>query len=228
MTRREWLLDLGAGVVLAGITASGLEGAELPPGLYEPSRDHLTHALAGARLDAGSETEFIQVWVGPAFFDRAEYIAIFELIALLLGEPRDAPVVKEIAQWVDLTVAESAAVRTAALALTPAHRTLANHFYGAEAARRLEEFDPQAICREGLAWLNRERSFLERSTAEHLQMLRSIADDRPEPRTQNAGTRFFTYLKTRVAEGFYTSRAGLEELGRGQYSFHASPPGCQR
>jgi hypothetical protein len=88
------------------------------------------------------------------------------------------------------------------------------HYYGAKAVQELEELDPQTICREGLAWFAREKS------------LEAISDDRPEPHTENAGTRFFTYLKGRVIEGFYTSRAGLEELGRGNPNFHASPPGC--
>ena len=63
MTRREWFMQLGAGVVLAGCSASDLDAAELPPGVYEPSRDHLSHALAGHWLDAGSETELAQVSV---------------------------------------------------------------------------------------------------------------------------------------------------------------------
>ena len=109
--------------------------------------------------------------------------------------------------WIDLIVGESADTRKAALALAPAHRTLAVHYYGAKAVQELEELDPQAICREGLAWFAREKS------------LESISDD--------AGTRFVTYLKGRVIEGFYTSRAGLEELGRGNPNFHASPPGCE-
>jgi hypothetical protein len=223
MTRREWVMQLGAGVVLAGWSASELDAAELPPGVYEASRDHLSHALAGHGLAAGGETELLQVRTGqfrPSFFQPGEYSAMLRLTALLLGEAPDAPVVIEIAQWMDLTVAESAAVRRAALAMAPGHRVLAVHYYGAQAVQHLEELDPQAICREGLAWLDREQ----RLTG--LAMLQSISDDRPEPRTENAGTRFFTYLKGRVIEGFYTSPAGLEELGRGNHSFYATPPGC--
>jgi hypothetical protein len=217
MTRREWFIQFGAGVVLNGWSASDLDAAELPPGVYEPSRDHLSHALAGHGLTAGSETELAQIQAGRGFFRPAEFRRIAELIAKLLGETPDAPVVSEIAGWIDLTVAESADTRKAALALAPAHRTLAVHYYGEKAVRELEELDPQAICREGLAWFDHEKS---------LERISLFSDDRPEPRTENPGTRFFSYLKGRVIEGFYTSRAGLEELGRGNPNFYVSPPGC--
>lgn len=139
---------------------------------------------------------------------------MLRLTAQMLGETAEARVVQEIVEWIDLTVAESAGVRKAALGMSPAHRTLAVHYYGAQSVQHLEETDPQSICREGLAWLDREKS------------LASVSDDRPEPSTEDAGTRFFTYLKARVADGFYTSRAGLEELGRGNPLFSASPPAC--
>ena len=56
ITRRQWLLRLGETVALAGV--SGLipesplrffsdEPPSLPPGLYEPSADHLVSALSG-------------------------------------------------------------------------------------------------------------------------------------------------------------------------------------
>jgi hypothetical protein len=217
MTRREWFMQLGAGVLLCGCSASDLDAAELPPGIYEPSRDHLSHALAGHGLAAGSETELVEV--RSRFFKPDEYLFIELLTAALLGETPDVPIVHDVADWIDLTVGESADIRKAALALEPAHRTLAVHYYGEKAIRELEELDPQAICREGLAWFNRGR--LRESIA-----LESISDDRPEPRIENAGTRFFAYLKGRVIDGFYTTRAGLEELGRGNPNFYASPPGC--
>jgi len=205
-------MQLGAGVVLSGCSASDLDAAELPPGVYEPSRDHLSHALAGHSLEAGSETELSPEF-RRVFFSPDEYLALRQMIALFLGE-NPLPIVDEVGMWIDLTVGQSSAVRKAALALSPAHRTLAVHYYGAKAIQELEELDPQTICREGLAWSARETS------------LEAISDDRPEPRVENPGTRFFTYLKARAIEGFYTSRIGLEELGRGNPDFHASPPGC--
>ena len=224
MTRREWFMQLGGGVVLSGWSATYVDAAELPPGVYEASRDHLSHALAGHGLAPGAETELVQVRSAPfrpSFFQPAEYGTIVQLTALLLGEAPAAPIVNEIAEWMDLAVGESAAVRSAALKFTPAYRTLAVHYYGAKTVQHLEEFDAQTVCREGLAWLDGHKK-----SAGMEEVLRSIADDRPEPRTENAGTRFFTYLKRRVAEGFYTSRAGLAELGRGNHNFYATPPGC--
>ena len=218
MTRREWFMQLGAGVVLTGCSASDLDAAELPPGVYEPSRDHLSHALAGHGLGAGSETELVQV--RPVFFKPDELAFIGMLTALLLGETPDAPVVHEVVDWIDLAVGESADTRKAALALQPAYRTLAMHYYGTKAVQELEELSPQAICREGLAW------FKSGNPGGSIA-LEAISDARPEPHTENAGTRFFTYLKGRVIAGFYTSRVGLEELGRGNPNFYASPPGCK-
>ncbi len=220
MTRREWFLHLGGGVVLTGWSAADLAGAELPQGVYGPSRDHLSHALAGHPMAAGGETELVQVPSWPTYFQPAEFRLIKQLAALLLGEAPDSPVVNEIAAWIDLSVSESAAVRKAALALAPAHRTLAMHYYGEKTVRHLEEFDAQTVCREGLVWLD-----LERKSNSLDAILRSISDD--HPRAEHAGTRFFAYMKDQVIDGFYTSRAGLNELGRGNHNFHASPPGCK-
>src|SRR5271155_1259244 len=139
MNRREWFMQLGAGVVLTGWSASDLDAAaELPPGVYGPSRDHLSHALAGRRLAAGTETELVQVRPGPfqpSFFGPAEYRAILRLTAQMLGETAEAPLVTEIVEWIDLTVAESADARKAALAMSPAHRTLSVHYYGAQSVQ---------------------------------------------------------------------------------------------
>lgn len=216
MNRREWFLQLGAGVVLAGCSASDLDAAEFPPGIFGPSRDHLSHALAGRRLATGTEVELVQVRTGaykPAFFQPTEYRTMIRLTAEMLGETAEAPIVGEIVEWIDRTVAESADVRKAALAMSPAHRSLAVHYYGAQSVEHLEKTDPQTIYREGLAWMGRDRS------------LDDITDEKLY-RAESAHTRFFTDLKARVADGFYTSRTGLEELGRGNPTFHASPPGC--
>src|ERR1035438_4574744 len=102
MTRREWFMQLGAGVVLTGCSASDLDAAELPPGVYEPSRDHLSHALAGRGLAAGSETE-LAIQFTPSFFQPSEYLKMVLLTAVLLGENPDAPIVSEVAAWIDVT-----------------------------------------------------------------------------------------------------------------------------
>jgi hypothetical protein len=53
-----------------------------------------------------------------------------------------------------------------------------------------------------------------------------ISDDRPEKGTGNEGTRFFTLIKAEVIRGYYTSKAGLEELNFRGNAFYPVPPGC--
>jgi len=212
-------MQVGGGAVLAGWSGIDLTAAELPPGVYEPSRDHLGHALAGHPMASGGETELVQVRTGtfqPAFFQPHQYRSIVQLVAVILGEAPDAAIVREIAEWLDLTIFESAAVRAAARALSPLHRTLAIHYYGAQSVRKLEEFDAQTVVREGLEWLNKHPL----KQAEFNEILAGTRTDHPI-----AG--FFSYLKERVADGFYTSRAGLDELGYRGNAFYASPPGCE-
>ncbi len=218
-TRRQWLLQIGGGAVLAGWSGVDLTAAELPPGVFEPSRDHLGHALAGHPVAPGGDTELVQVHTGtfqPAFFQPHQYRAIVQLVGTLLGETPDAAIVHEIAEWIDLTVSDAAAARAAARALSPPHRTLAIHFYGAESVRKLEEFDAQTVVREGLAWLDAHPL----SQAEFNKLLAGS-------KTESPVTRFFAYLKERVIHGFYTSRAGLDELGYRGNAFYATPPGCE-
>ena len=236
VTRRQWFLQLGGGVVLAGWTDADLEAAELPPGVYEASRVHLGHALAGNPVAVGGETELVQLrgaTFQPSFFSHDEYQTIERLTTLLLGEQPDASVVREIAVWIDLTLLDAGAVRTAARALSPAHRAVAVAYYGAEPVRRLEEFDAPTIAREGIAWIEAHSrrwhggSFNSRSEPRQMAILQFISDDRQDRGVENAGTRFFTYLKERVIHGFYTSKVGLEELGYRGNAFYASPPGCE-
>jgi hypothetical protein len=234
LTRRRWLMQLGGGVVLTG-WAGDLDAAELPPGVYEASREHLGHALEGHPVAPGGETELVERGAAfqPAFFSRDEFQTVLRLTAVLLGEAQETPVVREIAAWIDLTVFESAVVRIAALALSPPNRTLAMHYYGAGPVRSLEEFDAQKIMRDGLAWLDaasrRKHGQVFNSVvpAEQLTIVESIADNRPDRSSENPGTLFFVYLKERVIHGFYTSRAGLDELGYRGNAFYASPPGCE-
>jgi hypothetical protein len=234
MTRR-WLLQLGGGIVLAGWSDADLEAAELPPGVYEPSREHLGHALEGHPVTAGGETELLQL--RPAsfqatFFSRDQYQTLVRLTAVMLGETPETPVIHEIAEWIDLTVSDSEAVRSAARALPNPLRTMAVHYYGAEPVRKVEEFDAQSVSRDGLAWLDAEsrrkygHGFDSLENPEQVAIVESISDIRQSPGV-NAGTRFFAYLKERVIDGFYTSKAGLTELGYRGNAFYASPPGCE-
>jgi Gluconate 2-dehydrogenase subunit 3 len=236
VTRRQWFLQLGGGVVLAGWSGADLDAGELPAGLYEASREHLGHALGGQPVAVGGETELFQPRAAtfrPAFFSGDEYQTIRCLTALMLEEPQEAGLVHEISEWIDLTLFDAAAVREEARALSPAHRAVAVAYYGRDDVRKLEEFDAQNVAREGLAWIeaqSRRRhdgSFLSRGKQMQVEILKAISDDRADRGTENAGTRFFTYLKERVMDGFYTSRQGLEELGYRGNAFYASPPGCE-
>ena len=212
-------MQVGGGAMLAGWSGIDLMAAELPPGLYEASRDHLGHALAGHPMAPGGETELVQLRTGtfqPAFFQSHQYRFILQLVAVILGEPPDAAIVHEIAEWIDLTVSESADVRTAARSLSPPHRILAIHYYGVESVRKLEDFDAQKVVREGLEWMDKHPL----KQTEFNEILAGTKTGHPI-----AG--FFSYLKERVADGFYTSRAGLDELGYRGNAFYASPPGCE-
>jgi hypothetical protein len=235
-TRRQWLLQLGGGAVLAGWSGLDLDAAELPPGVYEASRDHLGHALAGEPIAVGGETELVQPRTAafqPAFFSKDEYRTLVQLTGLLVGEPANIPVISEIAGWIDLTLGEAAAVRAAARGLSPAYRAVAVAYHGANSVRRLEEFDAPRIVHEGLAWMDAEarrvhgQAFHSLNEAEQAAILRTVSDDRPTRGNENAGTRLFAYLKERVIDGFYTSRVGLEELGYRGNAYYASPPGCE-
>jgi len=236
ITRRQWFMQLGGSVVLAGWSSADLDAAELPPGVYEASREHLGHALAGNPVAVGGDTELVQVRAvafQPAFFSPDEYQTIERLTALLLGEQSGVPIVREIAEWIDLTLFDAGAVLAAARALSPAYRAVAVGYYGAAPVRKLEEFDAQKVTREGIAWIeaySRQAhggSFNSGSESIQLSIVQVISDDRQDRGTENAGTRFFTYLKERVMDGFYTSKEGLEELGYRGNAFYASPPGCE-
>ena len=202
LTRRLWLLRLGSGAVLTGLSSPDLEAAvqpPLPPGLYQPSMDHLAHALKAAAEPAPPSS--------PLFFSAAEYQQLQNLVAQMLGEEPKTPPVPEITAWIDLLVRDAAAVREAARSLSPAHRALASAFYGETAVHELESFDAQQVCRAGLARLKTEPP----PTLESLE---------------SGGDPFVRWLKSRVIEGFYTSQIGLKELDYKGNSFYSVSPGC--
>ncbi|HLY17559.1 MAG TPA: hypothetical protein VKR61_10050 [Bryobacteraceae bacterium] len=171
----------------------------MPPGLYQPSIDHLAHVLKPV---AGAEAP-----PAPLFFTAAEYQQIASLAGRMLGEDPGAPPVPEISAWIDLLVHDAAAVRKGAQSFSPAHRALATAFYGDAAVDELETFDAQQVCRAGLARLN----------ADPTRTLESW---------EAAGDPFIGWLKRRVIEGFYTSQAGLKELDYKGNSFYSTSPGC--
>jgi hypothetical protein len=261
ITRREWLAEIGAAALAASLPP-GIPGAEaipdaaLPPGLYMPSSEHLGHALENdgvfRAIPAGSPTDYIQPVPGafkPAFFSGAEYQTIHRMVAILLGLPLPvlessrssgaAPMMRAeedpveiVAQWIDLRMASAAGIRQAAKALSPEHRVLAEHFYGAETARRVEVEEADRTCREGLAWLDqvskkkRGAEFVRLSEPQQIEILQ-IASTIPQAESaDHTGARFFELIKAETIRGYYTSRRGLQELDYKGNSFYPVSPGC--
>ena len=106
------------------------------------------------------------------------------------------------------------------------------YFGSEEPLRELETFEPERICRDGLAWLVEEsrrrfaKNFLDATPAEQVELVGAVSDARPDEPVANAGTRFYHFLKTESIRGFYTSRRGLKELDYKGNSFYAQSPGC--
>ena len=259
LSRRDWLLNLGSAVILSGF--AGLPGESqqtehtfttaLPPGLYTPSIDHVTHALNQEgpffSIPPGAETQFVRPRSGPFLpqaFSSEEFTVIRRLVELILGEDlKTAPVQRaagapetvydEAAEWIDLVAFSGPGVRAAARELTPEQRALAvAYFTSEEPVRELETFEPDRICKEGLAWLQQEterrsfRTFLTLPPATQSELLASVSDIRPDPATSNAGTRLFAFLKAEAIRAYYTSRLGLKELNYTGNSFYGQSPGC--
>jgi hypothetical protein len=261
LTRRQWLLRLGRGVVLAGFSGAvgqlatdalaapqvaGAAREALPPGLYLANNDHLTHALTSddqfPAIPNGTETEYARPPTRPfvpQFFSQDEFAVVRRLAELLLGEaPATSPeastpkITSEVAEWIDLIVAEAPAVRQAARRLTPEQRTLAVRYYGAAAIEELETLDPQTFWREGLGWVAAEsksrygKAFLDLSQSEQFQLLMAMSQTRTDKPSENSGNRLFATLKSVAVRGYYTSRRGLDELDYKGNTYHAECPGC--
>jgi hypothetical protein len=267
LSRRQWLLKLGEAAVLLGFSETRGEGqaagtspaapaaahnlAELPPGLYEPSNDHLSHALSSDSLfhpaPPDTETGYARPRTGPyqpRFFSPSEFQTVKRIVELMLGEAEAGDVaagaaddheniVAVAAEWIDLRVASAPSVRDAAKRLAPDHRALAVAYYGATApVEELEHLDPERISREGLAWLNEEsglrhgKPFRDLADDQQAGILREIADDRAGATGESAGRRLFKWMKAEIIRGFYTSRTGLKELDDKRNAFYAESPGC--
>jgi gluconate 2-dehydrogenase subunit 3-like protein len=264
LTRRDWLLKVGQAGAVAGI--AGVVGdrpaisrppstsqpeAALAPGLYEPSNDHLAHALGADALfhpiPAGSETNYRRPRAGPfepQYFAEQDFKIIGRLVELVLGEPAGSAqlpesveggpgsVAADVAAWVDFVAANSSGARLAARNLAPPHRTLAIYYHGREAVERLENSDVEALCREGLAWLRKEskeqigRDFLALSEREQIELLSEMSDQPNGASAPEPSRKFFRWLKGQVLHGFYRSPAGLKELDFKGNAFYAESPGC--
>jgi hypothetical protein len=213
LSRRRWLLRLGETVVLSGFSGIDLKAASdttpLPPGLYGPSLNHLTHVMkANSEPRPGPFT--------PQFFSEDDFKVIQRLASLMLGENASTQPVPEICQWIDLLVSRSADVQRLARSLTPAQHRLALDYFGEHSVTQLEHADAQPLCRKGLEQMHRQ-AFLNLPEAEQIARLTQMEKDR-DP--------FILWMKARVIEGFYTSREGLKELDYKGNSFYAESPGC--
>jgi hypothetical protein len=247
LSRRQWLLRLGEMVVLAGVsglvpeTASALlhaaqdiapNAAALPPGLYDPSPEHLVHALSSARKKwsppPGSETDYVQsssLPYQPRFFSAEEFRIVTRFVEILLGQV-DATALSQAAQWFDLWLYSAAGVREAARHLDPVHRALAVAVNGEASVRELETADPQSVARSGLGAL-RDLSlsahgceFLQLDVSQQIVLLTSA-----EP--SNPLRKFFEITRTEAVRGYYTSAAGLEELDYKGNAYYTDSPGCE-
>jgi Gluconate 2-dehydrogenase subunit 3 len=259
ISRREWLMSLGGAVVLSGLRgAPGLvqpdsqaARAPLPPGLYQPSLDPLIHALdskgAFLPIPPGALTEYAQPHSGPFVpqgFAQEEFAVVRRLVEILLGEDlknaseklapgAPASIYDEVAEWIDFVVASAPGTRTLALNLPADQRALAvAYFGGEEPVRHLESFEPESVCRDGLAWLGEESQrrlatgFLDIDPSGQTELVQAISDARPDRSATHAGTRLFDFLKEETIRAFYTSRMGLKELDYQGNSFYGESPGC--
>jgi hypothetical protein len=249
ISRRSAIVTIGqaaVGIGLSGTLRAETDGhPQLPAGLYQASNDHLTHALMSSGrfhpIPPGCPTDYIHPKsepFTPLFFSSSEFTIVRRVAQLMLGDALSMRLsgtpafAEEIAEWIDLRVASAAAVREAAHRLNPLHRALAVAYFGSGQLSRVETGNPERICSEGFEWLlntaqaRGRDQFLSLNEEEQLATLESISDRRQDKTSENAGTRFFTLLKTEVIRGFYTSQVGLKELDFKGNAFYARSPGC--
>lgn len=244
ISRRQWLLRLGEMMALAGVSgmvpdtatsllAFGQQSAQLPPGLYLPSSDHLVHALSsGTKWIAptqGSDTDYAlpaAVPYRPQFFSAEEFSVITRMTEIILGKI-EADALAQTTQWIDLWFHSSAAVRQAAQRLDPLHRALAAAYYGDSAVKELETADAAAIARAGLEAMHRvanekyKANFRGLSMEQQSDLLRSIGVNSEDPLAK-----FFGLIRGEAIRGYYTSAAGLRELDYKGNAYYGECPGC--
>lgn len=249
LTRRQWILRLGELVALAGVSgvvpkiraSLAAQQAEqsgaiaLPPGLYEPSQDHLVHALSGGggnwTSPPGAETEYARRSSAhePQFFEADDFRVVARMIEVLLGKV-DPAASAEAAQWFDLWLSTVPAVRTAAQQLDPMHRALAVAFFGENEVHELESGHPDAVGRVGIRALrNLSRTlytgdFLQLSEDEQVELLRTAA--KAEPGTEEH--KFYELIRREAIRGYYTSAEGLKDLDYRGNAYYGDCPGCER
>jgi hypothetical protein len=245
-TRREWLLRLGGLTALAGVAGLVPDAVDvlsvaqagptgLPPGLYEPSSEHLNHVLSARDapvVPRGTETDYVTARTGPfrpRFFSASELRTVTRVVEIVLGSV-DPRALSEAIDWLDLRLHEDAAVRQAARALDPLHRALAIAYSGEARVIELETSDAQALVRAGLQQLDarsRQQSgkdFLQLAGNEQVNLLLEISR---APQQTPLG-QAFSWLRRETIRGYFTSQAGLKELDYKGNAFHGTCPGCNR
>ncbi len=241
LTRRQWLLRLGEMIALVGVSglvpdaAALLQSAPgtvaLPPGLYNPSEEHLVHALATAKFTPppGSETDYIdpKAPYHLQFFSPEEFRVISRFVEIMVGNV-DKESLAQTTHWLDLYLHSSAGTRDAAQHLDPLHRILAVEFFGEDSVRELETFDPATIVRTGLKSLDQlsvsehGKSFLELTPSEQTHIVESTSTATPA----SPKKKFFEVLRRESMRGYYTSAKGLEDLDYQGNAFYTECPGC--
>jgi hypothetical protein len=234
LTRRQWLLRLGEATALVGfaglvpdaatvLTAQQAQGAiALPPGLYDPAPEHLTHLLAGGGVvvpPPGSQTEYAPprpARFQPAFLSATELRLVTETTGVFLGAV-DRAVVDEVVQWIDLYLQSASRVREAARRLAPEHRAVAVAYYGSDArVRQLETDDPPAFAKAALKWLE---GYGSGDMTSRLEALRGLP-------AASAEKRGYDVLRRETIRGYYTSQAGLKDLNYQGNAYYGACPGC--
>jgi len=245
LNRREWLLRLGELAALAGVSGIVPESASilleaqaspqsLPPGLYDPSQDHLVHALssAGTKFSppAGSETDFVLPRAGPfqpQFLSGDEFRIVTRIVEIVLGSI-DPAAKAEAAEWIDLHLQSSTSALRAAQHLDAAHREVAVAYYGEDVVRVLETADPQATARAGF------RAVHELSVQEYGKPFLELDSMQQEAVVKSIGTRksddpareWFDLLRREAIRGYYTSAGGLADLDYKGNAYYGECPGC--
>ena len=246
LTRRAWLLRLGELTALAGVAGLAPDlaaamtptvqeaAAGLPPGLYEPSGEHLSHVLAARDtplVPRGAETDFAVPRRGPLqpmFFSHHELDVVTRLVVVLLGSV-DARALSETIAWLDLRLQSDAGIRHAAQTLDPSHRALAVAYYGHARVVELETVDSQGIVRTGLGLLEQQsrerfgREFLELAEPAETDLVREVSQMPPE----SPLGRCYGFLRRETIRGYYTSQAGLMELDYKGNAVYGACPGCE-
>jgi hypothetical protein len=237
VTRRWWLRTVGqttaALTILEQVSSeAAVQTAplgSLPQGLYDPSREHLSHAIMERSrfhpVPPGCPTDYILPPTGPfapQFFSDSEFSVIGRITALFLdASPAEQATVEEVAQWIDLAVYSGSGIRAAEAKLLPSHKAIMEAYYGeSKHSSGLTESkpDPAQAFRDGVAWLS-SRDFVRLSANRQIDLLRQVESAMPH---------FFTLLKAEIVRGFYTSKVGMNDIQYNPNGFYARSPGCDK